>query len=180
MKAHRLARVLVLLAAFTGAAPGLASAAPPDQAAAAPGAGDPAAQLMAAGNRAFKEGKFAAAEEAYRAAFAVNEGYDIAGNLGAAELAQGKLREAAQHLAFTLRLLPRHRQSRGPRADEEGLRAVPPGRGRPAGDARSEGRGGQRRRGGGGEAPLLDEDLVDPGDHVIEAQLAGYAGAPDA
>ncbi len=61
---------------------------------------------MVTGNRAFKEGRFDAAEKAYEAAFALEKGYDIAGNLGAAELAQGKHREAAQHLAFTLRLFP--------------------------------------------------------------------------
>jgi hypothetical protein len=80
---------------------------PPGQAgASAPDADAQAAKWLKVGNAAFKAGDFAGAEKAYREAFAVKRGYDIAGNLGTAELAQGKLREAAQHLAFTLRLFP--------------------------------------------------------------------------
>ena len=139
-----------------------------------------AARLLAAGNKAFKEGNFAEAEKAYREAFAVKKGYDIAGNLGAAELAQGKLREAAQHLAFTLRLFPitgepalREQMQKAYDQCRQGVAAV---------RVKLDVRGATILVDGvaAGEAPLLDEVFVEPGEHVFEAQLEGYTGAPAA
>src|SRR5689334_13313846 len=63
-------------------------------------------KYLAAGNKAFKAGKFADAEEAYAQAFALKKVHDIAGNLAMAEFAQGKMRPAAEHLAYALRLFP--------------------------------------------------------------------------
>ena len=119
MRSARLA-LSPVLSSILASSPGVAWAGPPETAKPPPAtgdgpAGDPpagasadeqAAHWLAAGNKAFKEGRFAEAERAYRQAFAVKKGFDIAGNLGAAELAEGKLRECAQHLAFTLRNFP--------------------------------------------------------------------------
>ncbi len=178
----------MLSALLAAALPGRAAAAPqgpaPDGAATAPApsaipdAADQAAGWLRAGNKAFKEGNFAEAERAYREAFAVKRGYDIAGNLGAAELAQGKLREAAQHLAFTLRMFPitgepalREQMARAYDQCRQGVGAV---------RIKLDVKGATILVDGiaSGEAPLADEVFVDPGEHVIEAQLDGYTGAP--
>src|SRR4051812_3214438 len=65
-----------------------------------------ATKFLSEGNKAFKAGKFAEAVKAYAQAFALKKLYDIAGNLAMAEFAQGKTRDAAEHLAFALRLFP--------------------------------------------------------------------------
>src|SRR3954466_3716028 len=65
-----------------------------------------ATKLLAEGNKAFKAGKFADAEKAYEQAFTLKKVHDIAGNLAMSEFAQGKTRDAAEHLAFALRLFP--------------------------------------------------------------------------
>jgi hypothetical protein len=137
-----------------------------------------AAEWLGKGNKAFKEGRFADAESAYREAWALKKGYDVAGDLGAAELAQGKLRAAAEHLALTLRLFPltgdpaartqmaqlldRCRQSIGAvrvKLETPGAQVYVDGE--PV-----------------GEAPLADEVFVEPGDHTFEAKLDGYSAAP--
>jgi hypothetical protein len=135
-----------------------------------------AAKWLKVGNAAFKAGDFAGAEKAYREAFAVKRGYDIAGNLGTAELAQGKLREAAQHLAFTLRLFPitgdpgvREQMWKAFEQCRQGVGAV---------RVKLDVKGAQVLVDGApvGEAPLLDAVYVDPGEHVVEARLDGYTG----
>jgi hypothetical protein len=170
----RFASALALSSILAASTP--AWAGPPD---AEPGGADRAARLLQAGNRAFKEGKFAEAEDAYREAFALKRGYDVAGNLGAAELAQGKLRACAEHLAYTLRLFPvtgepvlRDRMAQAQAQCRRGVGAVRLDAEVPRGAAiLVDGAAA-------GEAPLLDEIFVDPGEHVLEARLDGYTGAP--
>ncbi|MFT3775098.1 MAG: PEGA domain-containing protein [Minicystis sp.] len=169
---------LALLLACAVTTPALADDGPKQgKAAAAPGADDQAAQWMAKGNKAFKEGRFADAESAYREAFDSKQGYDIAGNLGAAEMAQGKLKEAAQHLAFSLRLFPitgdpglRERMTKALEQCQKDVGALhvsadPRGASIWIDGARS------------GESPLPDDVFVDPGDHTVEARLDGYTAA---
>lgn len=133
-----------------------------------------AAKWLSLGNKAFKEGKFDEAEKAYRQAFAVKKVYDIAGNLAMAEFAQGKTRDAAEHLAFALRSFPvtgepaqreqmqkAYDQSRASVSALE-VSVLPKGAlvsvdGKPA-----------------GEAPLLDPVFVEPGKHTVKATLEGY------
>ena len=167
-----------LAASLAVSAAARAEAPPPAPAGApAPDADEQAARWLKVGNAAFKAGDFAGAEKAYREAFAVKKGYDIAGNLGTAELAQGKLREAAQHLAFTLRLFPItgepavHDQMQ--KAYDQCRRAVGAVR------VKLDVKGAEVLVDGApaGEAPLLDPVFVDPGEHVLEARLDGYTGA---
>ena len=177
MKHDRFATTFLMAAALLSFA-GRAPADPVDPAAApAPAADNQAAALLRAGNMAYKEGRFADAEQAYREAFEIKHGYDVAGNLGAAELAQGKLREAAGHLAFTLRLFPltgqpalRDQMQRALEQCKRGVGAV---------EVKLEPAGATVRVDGDlvGEAPLLDPVFVDPGDHIISVSLAGYAPA---
>jgi hypothetical protein len=173
--AARFVQRLALSSILAASAP--AWAGPP---AAEPAGGDDrAAHLLQAGNRAFKEGKFAEAEDAYREAFSLKRGYDIAGNLGAAELAQGKLRACAEHLAYTLRLFPvtgepalRSQMARAHEQCRTGVAAVQVDAGLPRGA------GILVDGAAAGEAPLLDEIYIDPGEHVLEARLDGYTGEP--
>lgn len=65
-----------------------------------------AMRFLAEGNKAFKTGKFPQAEEAYRKAYELKPVHDIAGNLAMAEFALNKPRDAAEHLAFAIRLFP--------------------------------------------------------------------------
>ena len=184
MRSHRPVPSLALctlLAATTTRGAWAGPADPPAAPAASAGADEQAARQLRAGNKAFKEGDFAGAERAYREAFALKRGYDIAGNLGAAELSLGKLRECAQHLAFTLRLFPITGE---PALREQMARAFGQCR-RGVGAVRVEVTGAGGPIGAtvlvdglaAGEAPLLDEVFVEPGAHVIEARLDGYAGA---
>ena len=89
--------------AFTASAP--ASAQP---------AGQPPAQGSAAqaeehfqkGKALSKAGKVPEAYQSYLKAWELKKTYDIAGNLGSSELKLGKYRDAAVHLAYSLRNLP--------------------------------------------------------------------------
>lgn len=168
-----------LAASLAVSAAARAEAPPPAPAGAStPDADAQAARWLKVGNAAFKAGDFAGAEKAYREAFAVKKGYDIAGNLGTAELAQGKLREAAQHLALTLRLFPitgepsvREQMQKAYDQCRQSVSAV---------RVKLDVKGAQVLVDGApvGEAPLLDPVFVDPGEHVFEAHLDGYTGAP--
>ena len=135
---------------------------------------DSPASYLAKGNEAFKQGRFADAEGAYRAAFERRRGYDIAGNLGAAELAQGTHKEAAQHLAFTLRLFP---ITGDPALRERMAQAFEAAR-REVGALRvtASVKGAMITIDGApqGEAPLADDVFVDPGEHVVDASLEGF------
>jgi hypothetical protein len=137
-----------------------------------------ASHWLSAGNKAFKEGRFEEAEKAYRQAFEIKKGFDIAGNLGVAEMAQGKHKQAAQHLAFTLRMFPltgepglREQMQKAYDKCRQSVAAV-----RVDVDVK----GAQIYVDGAlqGEAPLPDEVFVDPGEHVFEARLEGYQGTP--
>jgi hypothetical protein len=150
---------------------------PPPPAGAPTDADAQAAKWLKVGNAAFKAGDFAGAEKAYREAFAVKKGYDIAGDLGMAELAQGKQREAAQHLAFTLRLFPitgepavREQMQKAYDQCRTGVSAVKVTVGVKGAQVLVDGAPA-------GDSPLLDPVYVDPGDHVIEARLDGYTGS---
>lgn len=80
-----------------------------------------AAQLFENGNRRFDEGDLTGAEAAYEEAFALKRSFDIAANLGAVELDQGKSREAAEHFAFALSTFPASGSSEKRAALEERL-----------------------------------------------------------
>lgn len=134
-------------------------------------------EWMQIGNAAFKEGRFSDAEVAYRGAFAIRRGHDTAGNLGMAELAQGKLRDAAQHLALTMRTYP-------PTADasmrdqlEKAFEAAKKDVGAIRVDVDEEGAIVLVDGVSVGESPLLDDVFVEPGEHLIEAKVEGRKSA---
>lgn len=170
---HRAALLAGLLAA--------ASAAPAVHAQELPGSGLSASaeadDLFKKGKALFAEGKKEEAYQAYRKAWDLKKSYDIAGNLGNVELELGKTRDAAEHLAYCVETFP----TTG--SDEARARAVA--------------RLGEARKKVGalrivvtvpdatvvvdgtpiGKAPLAPEVFVEPGEHTVEAKLAGYKDA---
>ncbi len=82
-------------AAATASAQTTASAAPDD-----------ADRLFREGNELYKQKRFADAEALFEKAFAKKPAHDIAANLGYAEMNQNKLVEAAEHLAYAVRIWP--------------------------------------------------------------------------
>jgi hypothetical protein len=84
-------------------APGVARAQP---AVSPSGATERADALYRQGNEAFKKGDFEGARTAYREAYTLRPSFDIAANLGAVEMQLGAHRDAAEHLAASLRVAP--------------------------------------------------------------------------
>lgn len=179
MRSDRTVRLGVLVLACALGAPGVAAAGDPAQSKTQEGDADErASKWLSKGNKAFKEGRFADAEQAYREAFALKKGYDIAGNLGAAELAQGKRREAAQHLAFTLRMFPLTGE---PALREQMTKAYDQCRAEVSSiHVEASVKGAQIFVDGQpqGEAPLLDDVFLDPGEHTVDARLDGFTSEP--
>lgn len=102
--------LLPLLAFLAFAAPlhvALAQPSPTGTAtAAATPAPDDADRLFRDGNELYKQKRFADAEALFERAFAKKPAHDIAANLAYAEMNQGKLVEAAEHLAYAVRIWP--------------------------------------------------------------------------
>lgn len=63
-------------------------------------------ELYRRGNEAYQAKRLDEAYLLYREAFSLKKAYDIAGNLGAVEFELKKYRDAAEHLAFSLRGFP--------------------------------------------------------------------------
>jgi hypothetical protein len=164
-------------AADTKAAAPAKTAAPP--AAAPQGTDDErAAKWLSEGNKAFKDGKFAEAEKAYKEAFALKQVYDIAGNLAMAEFAQSKHRDAAEHLALAIRLFP---VTGEPATREQMQKTFDQCKGH-VGTVKVEVatvRGAQVSVDGKvfGEAPLADDLFLEPGSHSISVTAKGYKDA---
>jgi hypothetical protein len=138
---------------------------------------DRAEQSFREGNRAFADGDYHAAFDAYREAWSLRQSFDIACNLGRTEIELGLSRDAAEHLDYCLRtysvssredvraakerfvtLFQRVRREVGALAVEV----------RPAGaeltvDGASY-----------GTAPLGHEIFVTPGTHLVRAHLSGF------
>jgi hypothetical protein len=133
--------------------------------------------LYEQGGAAFDAGKLDRAYDLYRRAWALRQTYDIAGNLAQVELALGKKRDAAEHIAFTLTHFPPsvHTDRR------QKIKAVLDGLRRDLGVLRiNVNLTGARiaiDSAPVGNAPVADEVFVDPGAHVVEATLAGYQPA---
>jgi PEGA domain-containing protein len=179
----------LLVAAALAVAPGAAwaadtKAASPAKSAAAAAAAptgtddERAAKWLSEGNKAFKDGKFAEAEKAYKEAFALKKVYDIAGNLAMAEFAQSKHRDAAEHLALAIRLFP---VTGEPATREQMQKTFDQCKGH-VGTVKVEiatVRGAQVSVDGKvfGEAPLADDLFLDPGQHTISVTAKGYKDA---
>ncbi len=98
---------VLLCLSLLGALSGVASAQQPPPAAEVDRAtSDRADDLVKRGNVFGRVDRWAEAEPLFREAWSLKHSYDIAGNLGIAEAAIGKNRDAAEHLSFALRSFP--------------------------------------------------------------------------
>lgn len=134
---------------------------------------DRARELHRAGDVAFKAGKLEEARTAYLAAWALKKHWQIATNLGDAELRTGRPRDAAEHLAFALR-----EGSEMSAAQRDGVR-------RALEDAKTQvatvevqiaPEGADVVIDGAfvGRSPLADPVFLAPGEHAVEVKKVGY------
>lgn len=135
---------------------------------------DKARELFNEGNKLFREGKYGAAEASFEAAWGLAlKSKGIAANLGECEMRLGKYREAAEHLAISLRLAPPSDPQRQRTAAN--FAAVKAKIGTLVLKASPDGAevfvNGQRA----GEAPLPDPIFVEPGRVKVRVRNEGYA-----
>jgi hypothetical protein len=145
--------------------------------AAAQAPADPADALFRQGNALYKEQKWSEAREAYAGAWKLKRAHDIAANLAYAELKLGRFRDAAEHLAFAVRVWPPTGKSDKREFAVERLQLARKEVGAlrvavdvPRAEVLVDGVVV-------GEAPLEGEVFVEAGSHVVEARLAGYETA---
>jgi hypothetical protein len=178
MKTMRARGAVLVLAAFSLAAPARAEGTDtPPLTAAEQSKSDRADALVKQANTFGKKDQWAEAEPLFQEAFRLKRSYDIAGNLGLAESALGKFRQAAGHLRFALDTFPvngkpEHRKLLEAMFDkaraEVGALAI-----------RVNVTGATVLVDGEevGLAPLRGEVFVDPGVRAVEAQLPGRTPA---
>jgi hypothetical protein len=157
----------------------LSAGAPPAAEAQVSGSADlaKADELYRRGVEAFEAQRLDDAYRLFLEAWGLKKGIDIAANLGVVELKLGKSRDAAEHLAYALRLFPANGDPEGRakllakleeakkvvgtvnvRVDHPGAQIVVDGR-----DI--------------GKSPIVDEVYVDPGDKVFTATLDRFETA---
>jgi hypothetical protein len=129
------------------------------------------------GNDLALKDKWPEAEALFKEAWALKQSYDIGGNLGIAEFAQGKFRDAAEHLSFALAHFPANGKAEHRELLQEKLAKA-----REAVGARTivvDVAGAEVLVDGVtiGTAPLPREVFLTPGTRTVEARLAGYDGA---
>jgi hypothetical protein len=145
-----------------------------------PGETDPSAraqELFETGRRAIMNNKFAQAYEPLRQAWELRQTYDVAGLLGQTEYQLEKYRDAAEHLAFSIRHYP-PKESAAPKKRLEGWLAdskkhvgtVTVDVNKPGAEVLIDGKSV-------GRSPLPDAVYVEPGEHVFEARLDGHTAA---
>jgi hypothetical protein len=144
----------------------------PSEAQAQPATAD---SLFAEGNKAYDESDYALAVRKYGEAFALKPSYDIAANLGAAELKLAKFADAANHLAYAIRNFPPSGDAKKKAGAEKlygearqkvgALDIVAP----PGAEVFVDGKSV-------GKAPLTDPVYVDPGAHEVEARDGDRSG----
>ncbi len=154
--------------------PSSSPAAPPqsDIAAEPDAMSEKAAELFREAVKLFRDKKFAQAEVSFEAAWALNRTHKTASNLGQAEMALGKYREAAEHFAFAVRVAP---ASDPVRANNEkrlaAMKAKLATLNVTANVAGSEVLIGGKKV---ADTPLVDPIFVDPGKIKVRVRHEGY------
>jgi len=131
-------------------------------------------ERFAAGQAAFESGDYAAARLAYLNVWTRTRTYDVAANLGQAELEMGLFRDAAEHIAFALAHAPpsvpasTREAMRGllEQAKQEvaalGIEGLPDGA-----EVLVDGRVA-------GAAPIEGDLYLEPGKHVLSVNVGGF------
>ncbi len=134
-------------------------------------------RLFGQAQAAFAKGDKEGAYEAYKAAWALQKSYDIAGNLGAIELKLGKPRDAAEHLAFALEDFPPTGEPAQRKAVAKKLAEATQEVGRLHVQVSVAGANVTVNGATVGTSPLPSTLYVDAGAVVVDASLPGYASA---
>jgi hypothetical protein len=136
-----------------------------------------ATRLFAQAQAAFAKGDKMGAYEAYKAAWALQRSYDIAGNLGGLELKLGKHRDAAEHLAFALEDFPPTGEPAQRKAVEKKLAEAAQEVARLHVQVSANGATVTVNGATVGTSPITRTLYVDAGAIVVEASLPGYVSA---
>lgn len=138
---------------------------------------DKADELYRQGNEAYKQNKLKDAYGFYRDAWNLKKSYDIAGNLGAVELAINMPRDAAEHLLHSLRQFPANgkpeARDKTRQRLEEALKQIGTVFIKVSVDGADVLIDGRSI----GKAPLEQEVFVEPGGRKVEAKIDGYEPA---
>jgi hypothetical protein len=170
---HRLSFGFAVLCVLAAAGPGPAHAQPPAVDAASAQADDLAHRAVDLS----KKHQWGEAEALLRQAWTLKRSYDIAGNLGIAEAAQSKWRDAAEHLTFALATFPANGKAAHRELLREKLAAAREQVGAVAIEVDTPGAEVFVDEKSVGTAPLPGEVFVEPGARVIVARLAGRDAA---
>ncbi|WP_437827787.1 PEGA domain-containing protein [Sorangium sp. So ce1153] len=178
MNKHALLCSLGLAIALTAPASSAQTAAGSPGAAEVDALTDKARQLYDEGLAALNRSRWAEAHASFLAAWRIKQHYQIASNLGVAELRLGKHRDAAEHLSWYLREAPAERTAQRQRAEallKEALAKV-------ASVTVSTVPAGAEVTVDGavvGRTPMTLPVFLEPGPHVISAELDGYKPAQE-
>jgi hypothetical protein len=169
---HATALLLALACATSGSPAGAQQPASPVTAAM-----DKADELYRQGNDAYKQNRLKDAYNFYRDAWNLKKSYDIAGNLGAVELAINMPRDAAEHLLHSLRQFPANgkpeARDKTRQRLEEALKQI----GTLVIKANVDGADILIDGKSIGKAPLEQEVFVEAGARRVEAKFEGYESA---
>jgi PEGA domain len=131
-------------------------------------------QLFDQAEAAYAKGDKQGAYEAFKAAWALQKSYDIAGNLGIVELKLGKYRDAAEHFAWSLENYPPTADEAKQKLTEKKLAEALKEVGRLHVQVSVNGASVTVNGHAAGTAPISGTLFVEPGPIVVEAKLAGY------
>lgn len=134
-------------------------------------------ELAKRGVELSKKQQWKEAEALFREALSLKRAYDIAGNLGLAEAALGKTRDAAEHLSFALARFPANGKPAHRELLKEKLAEVRAKLGAITIDVSVKGAEVLVDGASVGTAPLDAEVFVSPGKHTVMAKLAGHINA---
>jgi hypothetical protein len=175
MNPMRSLHVPLVVALLVGGAP--VHAAPPAPAESTPDdATTKARQLVKVGTEEYGKQHWESAHEAFLKAWELKQHFAIAANLADVEMRLGRYREAAEHWKFTLANLPADRADRRSDAEKQllecktHLSVVRVTVSISGAEVRLDGNSV-------GASPLSEELWLEPGEHTIEAEHAGYSTA---
>jgi len=180
MRSRTAATLMLVAFALTTSPPALGA---PGDPATTPGkTTDDADALFRKGSVAYDAGKVEPAYQLYLAAWRLKQTHDIAGNLAQVELALGKKRDAAEHIAFALAHFPPTVTAQHDRREKmtkvlDGLRQEIATVRLRVNVADAEVLLDDKAI---GKSPIDDEVFVEAGSHVARARLAGYVDARQA
>jgi hypothetical protein len=175
MRARTAALMAMVSLATTTVAAWSAGQTPPSSSAAGADESDQAVRHYEDGVKAAKLTLWSRAYASFLAAWKLKQHYQIAANLGRAELKLRKYRDAAEHLTYFLReaseVVPDERKAAQAMLDEAraNVGALTISVDRPGAEVLVDGVAI-------GEAPLGREVFVDPGTRLVEARLKGFDG----